>query len=182
MRYGMQSANGNGLKPVSISDLTRKKSAKIMRNSISIPSQQQAYAVCVEFANNWFLEKFKPNYFNSVYINTTHSFDEFRKFAQINQQMKRANPLLAIVPTIDMNHNRQWIDSQPEIPLLLKRSRIEGTFFNDNKKGLHIQLIPKTILMNFTYKIRLDTRAEQLDMMESSDSAISYPFPFFVQM
>lgn len=166
MRYGMQSANGNGLKPVSISDLTRKKSAKIMRNSISIPSQQQAYAVCVEFANNWFLEKFKPNYFNSVYINTTHSFDEFRKFAKINQQMKRANPLLAIVPTIDMNHNRQWIDSQPEIPLLLKRSRIEGTFFNDNKKGLHIQLIPKTILMNFTYKIRLDTRAEQLDMME----------------
>ena len=166
MRYGMESANNHGLRPISISDLTRKKTPKIMRSSIAVPSQQQAYAVCVEFARNWFLEKFKPNYFNSIYINTTHSFDEFRKFSQINQQMKRANPLLAIVPTIDMNHNRQWIDSQPEIPLLLKRSRIEGTFFNDNKKGLHIQLIPKTVLMNFTYKMRLDTRAEQLDMME----------------
>ena len=166
MRYGMESVNNHGLRPISISDLTRKKTPKIMRSSIAVPSQQQAYAVCVEFARNWFLEKFKTNYFNSVYINTTHSFDEFRKFSQINQQMKRANPLLAIVPTIDMNHNRQWIDSQPEIPLLLKRSRIEGTFFNDNKKGLHIQLIPKTVLMNFTYKMRLDTRAEQLDMME----------------
>lgn len=29
MRYGMQSANGNGLKPVSISDLTRKNLLKL---------------------------------------------------------------------------------------------------------------------------------------------------------
>lgn len=166
MQYELEQVNSHGLRPISINDLVRKKSPKIMRSEITLPSQQQAYAVCVEFAKGWFLEKFKPNYFNSVYINTTHSFDEFRKFSTINQQMKRTNPLLAIIPVIDMNHNRQWIDSQPEIPLLLRRSRIEGTFFNDNKKGLHIQLIFKTILMNFTYKIRLDTRAEELDMME----------------
>lgn len=166
MQYGLEQANNHGLRPLNINDLVRKKSPKIMRSEVALPSQQQAYAVCVEFAKEWFLEKFKPNYFNSVYVNTTHSFDEFRKFSTINQQMKRTNPLLAIVPVIDMNHNRQWIDSQPEIPLLLRRSRIEGTFFDDNKKGLHIQLIFKTILMNFTYKIRLDTRAEELDMVE----------------
>ena len=146
MQYELEQVNSHGLRPISINDLVRKKSPKIMRSEITLPSQQQAYAVCVEFAKGWFLEKFKPNYFNSVYINTTHSFDEFRKFSTINQQMKRTNPLLAIIPVIDMNHNRQWIDSQPEIPLLLRRSRIEGTFFNDNKKGLHIQLIFKTIL------------------------------------
>lgn len=166
MNYGMIPAENNGLREVSVSDLIRKKTPKIMRTSVSLPSQQQAYAVCVEFAKHWFLEKFKPNYFNSIYINTTHSFDEFRKFSTINQQVKRTNPLLSITPNIDITHNRQWIDTLPEIPLMLKRSRIEGTFFNDVQKGLHLQLIFKSILMNFTYKIRVDTRAEELDMVE----------------
>ena len=118
MNYGMIPAENNGLREVSVSDLIRKKTPKIMRTSVSLPSQQQAYAVCVEFAKHWFLEKFKPNYFNSIYINTTHSFDEFRKFSTINQQVKRTNPLLSITPNIDITHNRQWIDTLPEIPLI----------------------------------------------------------------
>ena len=166
MQYGFEPAGNHGLRPLSISDITRKKGPKIMRTSVATPSQHQAYAVCVEFARDWFLEKFREHYFNSVYVEGSHSFEEFRKFSTIDQQLKRANPLLAIIPTIDMSHNRQWVDSQPEIPLMLRRSRIEGTFFNDVAKGLHIQLIFKSILMNFTYKVRLDTRAEELDMME----------------
>lgn len=166
MKYGFTPVGNHGLRPMSINSLTKSKTPRQMRTSVALPSQHQAYAVCTEFAKKWFLEKFKPHYFNSVYVEGTHSFDEFRKFSDIDQQLKRANPLLAIVPTIDMSHNRQWIDSQPEIPLLLRRTRIEGTFFNDIKKGLYCKLIFKTILMNFTYKMRTDTRAEQLDMME----------------
>ena len=166
MQYGFQPVGKQGLRPVSIRDLTQKKTPKVMRTSVTLPSQHQAYAVCVEFAKKWFLEKFKPNYFNSIYVEGSHSFDEFRKFSEIDQKLKRSNPLLAIIPSIDASHNRQWIDSQPEIPLMLRRSRIEGTFFNDMQKGLHCQLIFKTILMNFTYKIRSDTRAEQLDLAE----------------
>lgn len=166
MQYGFQPVGKQGLRPVSIRDLTQKKTPKVMRTSVTLPSQHQAYAVCVEFAKKWFLEKFKPNYFNSIYVEGSHSFDEFRKFSEIDQKLKRSNPLLAIIPSIDTSHNRQWIDSQPEIPLMLRRSRIEGTFFNDMQKGLHCQLIFKTILMNFTYKIRSDTRAEQLDLAE----------------
>ena len=166
MQYGFEPVGNRGLRPISIGELTRGKTPRVMRTSVTLPSQHQAYAVCVEFAKKWFLEKFKDGYFNSIYVEGTHSFDEFRKFSEIDQKLKRANPLLAIIPTIDMSHNRQWIDSTPELPLLLRRSRIEGTFFNDNKKGLFCQLMFKTILMNFTYKIRSDTRSEQLDMME----------------
>ena len=148
MQYGFQPVGKQGLRPVSIRDLTQKKTPKVMRTSVTLPSQHQAYAVCVEFAKKWFLEKFKPNYFNSIYVEGSHSFDEFRKFSEIDQKLKRSNPLLAIIPSIDTSHNRQWIDSQPEIPLMLRRSRIEGTFFNVMQKGLHCQLIFKTILMN----------------------------------
>lgn len=164
MNYGYRP--NDDLRPVDVHDIMRSKSQRMLRSDVALPSQHQAYAVCVEFAKNWFLEKFDDDYFNSIYVNTAHSFDEFRKFAHINEQMKKTNPLLAIIPSIDMTHNRQWVDAQPEIPMLLRRSRIEGTFFNDYEKHLHAQLIFKTILMNFVFKIRLDTRAEELDMVE----------------
>lgn len=166
MKYGFEPVNSHGLRPLHVGDITKSKTPRMMRTSIILPSQHQSYAVCVEFAKNWFLEKFSDNYFNSVYVEGTHGFDEFRKFSTINQQLKRANPLLAIIPSIDMSHNRQWVDSIPEMPLLLRRSNIEGTFLNDVKKGLYCKIIFKTILMNFTYKIRLDTKAQQLDMAE----------------
>lgn len=166
MSFGIVSKDR--LRPVNPSDIYRSKTPRLMRSSVVLPSQHQSYAVCVEFARDWFLGRFREGFFNSIYVDGTHSFDEFRKFSQINQQMKKANPLLAIIPVIDMTHNRDWIDSSPEIPMLMRRSKIEGTFFNDirDNRGLHLQLLFKTVKMNFTYKMRLNTRAEQLDMVE----------------
>lgn len=153
------------LKP---SDFNRKYTPRMLLHSITLPSQYAAYAVCTEFAKLWFLEKFPEHFFNSIYVDGTHSFDEFRKFSDINQKLKRANPLLAIVPSIDIEHNRNWIDVNPEVPMMLRRARMEGTFFNDirENRGLHLQIQFKTILMNFTYKIRLNTKGEALDMLE----------------
>ena len=167
-RYGFEplGKESRPLKPMNIRDLNRKVTPKTLRTSVTLPSQYQSYAICVEFAKHWFVSKFKPNFFNSIYVNGTHTFDEFRKFSTINDRLKKTNPLLAIVPTIDMTHNRSWVDTAPEIPMLLRRSRIEGTFFNDVEKGLHLQLIFKTILMNFNFQIRVNTRAEELDMVE----------------
>lgn len=148
--------------------MNKSLTPRMNRSGVILPSQQQSYALCVEFAKEWFLSKYKDNYFNSVYIDGSHSFDEFRKFSDITEKLKRTNPLLAIVPSIDMSYNRNWIDSTPEMPMLLRRSRIEGSFFNDirDNRGLHLQIIFKTILMNYLFKIRLDTRSEQLDMVE----------------
>ena len=160
-------ASGKVLRKMKPEDFNKKLSNRVMRSSVVLPSQHNAYAVCVEFAKEWFLEKFDPQYFNSVYVEGSHSFDEFRKLSQINQQLKRTNPICAIIPVIDMNANRDWIDSHPEIPHLLKRTRMDGTFFSDNRsnRGLHLQLDFKTITLNVTYKIRLNTRAEEMDMM-----------------
>lgn len=156
------------LRPVDPRELYRQRTPRYMRSSVILPSQYQSYAVCVEFARDWFMARFPQKYFNSIYVDGTHSFDEFRKFSDINSQMKKANPLLAIIPVIDMNHNRDWIDSSPEIPMMMRRSRIEGTFFNDIRcnRGLHLQLLFKTVKMNFVFKVRVNTRAEQLDMVE----------------
>ena len=146
----------------------RGKTHRELRTAVTLPSQYSSYAICLEFIKEWFLSKFPPRFFNSIYVEGSHSFDEFRKFSDINTQLKRANPLLAIIPTIDMAHNRDWIDSNPEFPFSLRRTKMEGSFFNDirDNRGLHLQIQFKTISMKIQFKIRLDTRAETLDMME----------------
>ena len=82
--------------------------------------------------------------------------------------MKRANPVLAIVPQMDLAHNRNFIDTNMTIGGYLRRSRMEGTIFGDQRpeKGLYLAVQFKTILMNFTYRIRNDTKGQMLDDME----------------
>ena len=157
-----------GLRKVNISELYTSKTDRLLRSSVMLPSQYNSYAVCTEFARDWFLEKFPEGYFNSIYMDGSKSFDQFRMFSKLNQQVKRKNPLLAIVPTIDMNYNRNFIDSNMELSGYLKRTRMEGTIFADKypTRGLYLAVQFKTILMNFTYRIRVDTKAQQLDMIE----------------
>jgi len=82
--------------------------------------------------------------------------------------MRKSNPVLAIIPTIDLTHNRNWIDTNMELAGYLRRSRMEGIIFSDTRpnKQLHLALQFKTILMNFNYKIRMDTKAQAMDMVE----------------
>lgn len=148
------------------SDFYKRFNKRLMRSNVVLASQFQSYSICTEFALRWFLEKYKYKFFNSIYVEGRHSFDEFRKFSTIDEQLMRANPILAMIPNINLEHNRDWIDSNPEIPMLLRRTKMDGTFFNDLEKDLHLQIILKTILMTFQYKLRFDTRAEQLDNLE----------------
>ena len=147
-------------------DIDGKRKVRHYRSSLILPSQYHSYAVCLEFAKEWFLEKFANNFFNSIYVDGSHSYNEFRKFSTIDEKLKRVNPVLAVIPSIDLTHNRSFIDSSPELPMLLRRSRFEGVFFNDISKcnSLHLQIIFQTILMNFVFKMRVNTRAEQLDL------------------
>lgn len=165
-KYGCGYCHRKSIRELKPEDLYKKYTKRYMNSSVILPSQAQSYNVCVEFAKDWFLEKFPENYFNSIYVEGKYSYDEFRKFSKIDEQLKKTNPILAIVPTINIEHSRDWIDSSPEIPMMLRRSKMEGCFFNDEDKAIHLQIIFKTILMNFSYKIRLDTKSEQLDMAE----------------
>ena len=156
------------LRKITPDELYRDKTPRLLRSSILLPSQYNSYAVCTEFARDWFLDKWPRNFFNSIYIDGSKSFDQFRMFSKIDDKLKRTNPVLAIVPTIDMNHNRNFVDTNMEIGGYLRRSRMEGTIFADKRpdKGLYLAVQFKTIIMNFTYRMRVDTKAEQLDVIE----------------
>ena len=160
--------HAKGLHKVSPFELYRRKTPRFLRSSIMLPSQYNAYAVCTEFARDWFLDKFPPNTFNSIYMDGSKSFDQFRMFSKIDDQLKRTNPVLAIIPKIDLNHNRNFIDTNLELSGYLRRSRMEGQIFADKRpeKGLFLSIQFKTIIMTFTYRVRVDTKAQMLDMIE----------------
>ena len=86
--------NNNRHKLVSVTplELQKIKSPRYIRSSVILPSQYHAYSVCTEFAKDWFLEKFPDKYFNSIFVNGKHSFDEFKKFSTIDDKLKRTNP------------------------------------------------------------------------------------------
>ena len=57
MRKPTHVFNGQKLKEIDIHSLRNTK-PRVMRSSVTLPSQYQSYAICVQFAKEWFLEKF----------------------------------------------------------------------------------------------------------------------------
>lgn len=161
--------NGKGhLRELTPSDLSKKFSRRVLlSSSVILPSQFQSYSICTEFARDWFLEKFNKDFFTHVHIDGKLGFDDLRKFDTTDKKIKRINPLLAIYPSINDEYNRDWIDSNPEGHLQsLRRTKMEGTFLFDKDNEVYLAIQFKSILMNFNYKMRVNTRAEQLDLLE----------------
>lgn len=160
--------HARGMRKANIEDIYRPTRVRHLISSVTLPSQYNSYAVCTEFARDWFLNKFPTNFFNSVYVDGSKTFDQFRQLSKINQQMKRTNPVLGIAPSINMEFNREFIDMNMEIGGYLRRSRMEGLIFSDHTPGLglHLAVQFKTIMMTFVYKMRVDTKAQQLDLVE----------------
>ena len=46
------------LRPFNPNDAYEKKTPRLMRTSVILPSQQQAFAVCTEVILQWFLDKY----------------------------------------------------------------------------------------------------------------------------
>ena len=162
------SIKGKNLREIKPSDIGKKYSKKhLLSSSVILPSQHHAYSLCTEFVKDWFLEKFNDKYFTSIHVDGKLAFDDFRRFSSTDDKLRRINPVLAIVPAIDTEYNRDWIDSNPEGALqTLRRTRMEGRFFSDYDRETHLCIQFKAIKMNFLFRMRVDTRAEQLDLLE----------------
>ena len=162
------STSKSKIKEMTAADLSKRYTKKhLLSSSVILPSQHHSYSLCTEFVRDWFLSKFNDKYFTNVHVDGKLAFDDFRKFSSIDDKLKRVNPLLAIVPSIDSEYNRDWIDSNAEGAIqTLRRTRMEGRFFSDYERETHLCIQFKSIKMNFVFRMRVNTRAEQLDLLE----------------
>lgn len=131
--------------------------------NLSLPSYVHGYSLAIEFMKSWFLNKFPKNYFKTVHINGKHVLDDWKHFNNYN--IKREKPMLAIIPTVEYDYDRENIDLyMADQNILLKRSDFQQSFLKDytNMNFLYLQM--RALKMNFTFKIRVNSRAEQLDL------------------
>lgn len=132
--------------------------------SLAVPSYSHAYSICIEYYYNWFASHFAPRYFKGgIYIDGKHVLDEYK---QLNlSTVKRENPRARIVPTLDMDYDRDDIDNYLASPdVYLRRSRFQDSFFKDYDRKLFLSLQMRALRMNFNAKVRVNTKAEQLDL------------------
>ena len=142
----------------------RLEPIKLVKN-ISVPSEVHGYSLGVEFMRDWFLEKFPDNYFKTVYINGKNVMDDFRRFNR-EKILKVQKPAVAIIPSVNTDYNRDTLDLVlGGRDVLLRRSGYyHDAFIQDIDSNLFLGIKLKQLEMPFTFRIRVSTRAQQLDL------------------
>ena len=132
--------------------------------SLAVPSYVHGYGLCIEYYKRWFESKFSHDYFRGgVYIDGKHVLDEYKTFKQV--PVKKENPVARIVPTLDGDYDREGVDTYLASPqVYLRRSSFQDSFFKDYDRKLCFGMQMKAMKMTFNTKVRVNTRAEQLDL------------------
>ena len=133
--------------------------------SLAVPSYVHGYGLCIEYYKKWFEKRFSHDYFRGgIYIDGKHVLDEYKTFDQT--PVKRENPRARIVPTLDTDFDRDGVDTYLASPqVYLRRSSYQDSFFKDYERKVFLGLSMKAMKMTFNTKIRVNTRAEQLDLL-----------------
>ena len=150
--------------------ITRRSRSEVvpihLHDYISVPSEVHVYSLGIEYMRNWFLEQFSTGYFKTVYINGKHIFDDYRRFnkERLTKQVKK--PAVAIIPTVDYEYNRENVDLElGGRHILSRRSRyFNDAIIQDREKNIFLNMTTKLTRMHFAFRIRVSTRAEQLDL------------------
>lgn len=138
-----------------------------LRKNISTPSTIHGYSLAIEYMRNWILSKFPDNFFKTVHVNGKHVLADYRKFKEekLHQIIK---PAIAIIPILNIDYNRENIDLvQGPMRMFTIRSKFKNNrFLEDYDNNVFIEMQMKQIEMIFNFKIRVKSRAQQLDLLE----------------
>lgn len=184
------------LQPFDIREL-RNRHSKILNRSICMPSMTQAYSLCIEYMKHWFYSKFEnKNFIKSEYIDGKYIYDDFRRLSKI-ELLKRQKPSLTIIPTVEWDYDNDKIDSYPYgLSLYTMTGKFKNAFFNDPVRDVYIGMNMETILMRFNFRVRVETRAQQMDLFKymkmahrvgysdpkDADMDFHVPYPMMIQL
>lgn len=159
----------NAMDNISFTEIDKFK--PFLYSNLSIPSYIHGYALGIEYMKKWFLEKFPANYFKYVHINGKHLFDDLKQFN--NQNIVKENPILVITPTVETDWDNDNLDLYlAGRDLFLKRSDYQRSFFQDTEKKLYLAFQTQQLKMNFNFRIRLNSKAQQMDVYKNMELAM----------
>ena len=143
--------------------------------TMEVPSYVHGYSLAIEYMRDWFLQKFPKDkstpsgtMFKTVYINGSHVLDNWKNWNNYN--IRKEKPMLLIVPTLSPDWDRENVDMyMGDAGIMLRTSRIEDSFLRDYKNKIFLYVRLREMEMNFSFRIRVNSRAEQLDLMNKME-------------
>ena len=140
--------------------------------SLSVPSTVHGYSLAIEYMRDWFLKEFDKSFFKSIYVDGKYIFDDlvqYKKYSLLN----KAKPMLAMVPTVNTDYNRENLDLQLSGRNLFMRRALyhNYSFLQDIEHNQYLGVKMRALEMDFIFKIRVGTRAQQLDLLRYMELA-----------
>lgn len=169
-----------------------KKEIQLNKN-ITVAPLHQSYALCIEYMRHWFLQKFDNDFFSWVHTDGSHVFGEMSKLDKktVMSHMSDDKATLTIIPTIDDDYNRDRLDQNLfGIDQFINTTKLDKAFFQDPVNQRYILMKMDMMLLNFTYRIKVSSRALQLDLQkfmklafrtnlsETNDVDLDYVLPY----
>ena len=166
---------------------------KQLNKNITVAPLHQSYALCIEYMKHWFLKKFDEDFFSWIHVDGSHVFGDIMKYnrQEIMSHNSDDRASLTIIPTIDDDYNRDKLDQNLfGIDQFINTTKIDKSFFQDPINHRYIMMNMDMMLLNFTYKLKVPSRAMQLDVQkymklafrtnlsESQDVDLDYVMPY----
>lgn len=150
-----------------VSDRYRFNKVTNLYASLALPSYVHGYSLGIEYMYNWFKSKFPDDFFKGgIYIDGKHVLDDYKRLNDhyMKNIIKGENPRARMAPLIEYDWDREGIDLyQGPAQIYLRRSKYEDSFFKDYERGLFLGMKTREMRMNVGFKVRLNSRSQQLD-------------------
>jgi len=137
-----------------------------LRADIAIPSYIHTLSIGLEYIYDYVLNRIDPrrDYFKTVHILGKHAFADARRY-EIGEYAKREMPALSISQALQYDFNDNLLDYEyTGINQYLRRSAFDRSFFKDHVHGIYLGINFEAVLVNYNFKFRVETRAEQIDL------------------
>ena len=141
--------------------------AEKLYSNLAIPSYVHAYSLAIDYMYKWFESKFEKDFFvGGIYIDGKHVLDDYKnKFHKLI--VKGQQPRARIEPRIQHDYDREGLDSYlAPVTMFTRRSNLANSFFKDYDRDIFLGINMRALRMDFNFKVRVNTRAEQLDLAQ----------------
>ena len=145
-----------------------KRTHQIHLNSdISIPSTIHGYSIGIEYMKKWFLDKFDKDYFKTIFIDGKSVFDDYRRLSR-KELLTIEKPAVSIKSVLDVDYNRDFVDMYPGgLKNFARRTcTYDKAFFSDYESNTYLGMHLRLMKINFNFRVRVKTRAQQIDVFE----------------
>lgn len=168
-RYPMRSL-GKG-EPVTIAQI-RNGYRSTLNHALFLPSRIDGISLTVEFIYNWFINKFGGEenercYFKTVNLDGRDPFLSMKRW-NVKDWIKRQKPKLTIIHKTDLSYNRDFLDDDYNtlIGYINRRRDNMEDFFHDYENNVHLGLVSRLNLINFSFKMVVGTLPQQYDLYD----------------